>query len=112
MKKKKKKKKKEEEKKKEKKIQKKKEGCRSRLKSNERKRKLYQKKKEERLKAEKKIITKKIVQIKKSKINKKVGSNLAVVTVTIQNLFTPFCSVLGKDTLQHFPLLGGLGKQS
>ena len=23
----------------------------------------------------------------------------------------PFCCVLGKDTLRHFPLLGALGKQ-
>ena len=27
------------------------------------------------------------------------------------NLVAPFCCVLGKDTLRHIPLLGGLGKQ-
>ena len=27
------------------------------------------------------------------------------------NPLTPFCCVLGKDTLRHFPLLGGLDKQ-
>ena len=32
-------------------------------------------------------------------------------TVPVQNLLAPFCCVLGKDTLQHFSLLGGLGKQ-
>ena len=29
----------------------------------------------------------------------------------LQNPLAPFCSVLGKDTLQHFPLLDGLDKQ-
>ena len=28
-----------------------------------------------------------------------------------QNPLAPFCCVLGKDTLWHFPLLGGLSKQ-
>ena len=27
-----------------------------------------------------------------------------------QNPLAPFCCVLGKDTLRHIPLLGGLGK--
>ena len=27
------------------------------------------------------------------------------------NPLAPFCCVLGKDTLRHFPLLGGLDKQ-
>ena len=31
--------------------------------------------------------------------------------VAVENLLAPFCCVLGKDTLRHFPLLGGLGKQ-
>ena len=30
---------------------------------------------------------------------------------SVQNPLVPFCCVLGKDTLWHFPLLGGLGKQ-
>ena len=29
-------------------------------------------------------------------------------TVSVQNSLAPSCCVLGKDTLQHFPLLGGL----
>ena len=28
-----------------------------------------------------------------------------------KNLFAPFCCILGKDTLRHFHLLGGFGKQ-
>ena len=28
--------------------------------------------------------------------------------VSVQNPLAPFCCVLGKDTLWHFPLLGGL----
>ena len=32
-------------------------------------------------------------------------------TVEVQNPLMPFCFVLGKDTSQHFPLLGSLGKQ-
>ena len=31
--------------------------------------------------------------------------------VSGQNLFVPFCFAFGKDTLQHFPLHGDLGKQ-
>ena len=31
--------------------------------------------------------------------------------VSVQNLLVPFCCVLGKNTLLHFPLRGGLGKQ-
>ena len=31
--------------------------------------------------------------------------------VAIQNLLVSFCCVLEKETLRHFPLLGGLGKQ-
>ena len=31
--------------------------------------------------------------------------------VSVQNPLKPFCCVLGKDTLRHFPLLGGLDKQ-
>ena len=31
--------------------------------------------------------------------------------VLVQNPTVPFCCVLGKDTLRHFPLLGGPGKQ-
>ena len=27
------------------------------------------------------------------------------------NPFAPFCCVLGKDTIRHFCVLGGLGKQ-
>ena len=30
---------------------------------------------------------------------------------SVQNPLAPFCCVLGKDTLRHFPLLGGLDKQ-
>ena len=30
--------------------------------------------------------------------------------VTVQNLLAFFCCVLGKDTLQHFPILGDLTK--
>ena len=30
---------------------------------------------------------------------------------SVQNLLAPFCCVLGEDTLRHFPLLSGLGKQ-
>ena len=32
-------------------------------------------------------------------------------TVSVQNPLAPFCCVLGKNTLRHFSLLGGLGKQ-
>ena len=31
--------------------------------------------------------------------------------LAVQNPLAPFCCVLGKDTLRHFPLLGGLDKQ-
>ena len=31
--------------------------------------------------------------------------------ISVQNLLVSFCCDLGKDALQHFPLLGGLGKQ-
>ena len=31
--------------------------------------------------------------------------------VSVQNLLAPFCCVLEKDTVRHFPLLAGLGKQ-
>ena len=31
--------------------------------------------------------------------------------VSFQNPLAPFCCVLGKNTLRHFSLLGGLGKQ-
>ena len=31
--------------------------------------------------------------------------------ILVQNLFTPFCCVLEKDTLHHFSLLGDFGKQ-
>ena len=31
--------------------------------------------------------------------------------VSVQNPLVPLCCVLGKDTLQHLPLLGGPGKQ-
>ena len=30
---------------------------------------------------------------------------------SVQNPLAPFCCVLGKDPLRHYPLLGGLGKQ-
>ena len=30
---------------------------------------------------------------------------------SVQNPLMVFCCVFGKDTLQHIPLLGGLGKQ-
>ena len=29
----------------------------------------------------------------------------------VQNLLAPSCCVFEKDTLRHFPLLGGLGKR-
>ena len=32
--------------------------------------------------------------------------------VWVQNSLVPFCCVLGKNTLRHLPLLGGLGKHS
>ena len=35
---------------------------------------------------------------------------IVIDIVSIQNLLTPFCCALGKGTLRHFPLLGGLGK--
>ena len=31
--------------------------------------------------------------------------------MSVQKLLAPFCYILGKDTLRHFALLGGLGKQ-
>ena len=31
--------------------------------------------------------------------------------ISVQNLLAPFCFVLGKSILRHFPLLVGLGKQ-
>ena len=31
--------------------------------------------------------------------------------VSVQKPLAPLCCVLGKDTLWHFPLLGGLDKQ-
>ena len=38
-------------------------------------------------------------------------SNLVVIDmVSIQNLHVPFCCVLGKDTLQHFPFLASSSK--
>ena len=39
------------------------------------------------------------------------SAGLVTNTVSVQNLLAPFCCVLGKDTLRHFPLLGGPGKQ-
>ena len=33
---------------------------------------------------------------------------IAINTFMVQNLLPPVCCVLGKDTLQHFPLLGSL----
>ena len=39
------------------------------------------------------------------------GAGLVTNTVSVQNPLAPFCCVLGKDTLRHIPLLGGLGKQ-
>ena len=36
---------------------------------------------------------------------------LMINTVSVQNPFVLFFCVLGKDTLRHFPLLGGHGKQ-
>ena len=35
---------------------------------------------------------------------------IAIDTVSVQNLLVPFRCVLEKDTLCHFPLLGGLSK--
>ena len=35
---------------------------------------------------------------------------IVIETVSVQNLLAPFCCVLGKETLQHFPLLAGLNK--
>ena len=39
------------------------------------------------------------------------STELVTNTVLVQNPLTPFCFVLGKDTLWHIPLLGGPGKQ-
>ena len=36
---------------------------------------------------------------------------IVISMVSVQNLLAPFCCVLGKETLWHFPLLGSLGKQ-
>ena len=38
---------------------------------------------------------------------REAGNNM----VSVQNSLAPFCCVLGKDTLWHFPLLGRLDKQ-
>ena len=38
-------------------------------------------------------------------------TELMISMVSVQNPFAPFCCVLGKDTLRHFPLLGSLDKQ-
>ena len=35
---------------------------------------------------------------------------IAIDTFLVQNLLVPFCYVLGKDTLRHFPLLDDLEK--
>ena len=37
------------------------------------------------------------------------SAEIVIQMVSVQNLLTPFYCVLGKDTLQHFLLLGGLG---
>ena len=41
------------------------------------------------------------------------GKSAGLVTnmISVQNPLMPFCCVLGKDTLQHIPLLSGPGKQ-
>ena len=36
---------------------------------------------------------------------------LIIDMVSVQNSLAPFCCVIGKETLRHFSLLGGLGKQ-
>ena len=40
-----------------------------------------------------------------------LSTGLMINMVSIQNPLVPFCCVLGKDTLWHFPLLNGLDKQ-
>ena len=35
---------------------------------------------------------------------------IVINMILVQTLLAPFCCVLGKDTLGHFTLLGGLGK--
>ena len=39
------------------------------------------------------------------------STGLMISMVLVQNPLVPFCCVLGKDILRHFPLLGGLDKQ-
>ena len=41
-------------------------------------------------------------------IHSLTSSHLPLFTTSVQNPLMPFCCVLGKDTLWHFPLLGGL----
>ena len=40
-----------------------------------------------------------------------LSSRIVIDTVLVQNLLVPFSCVFEKDTLQQFPLFGGLGKQ-
>ena len=44
----------------------------------------------------------------------RVDKNAVIVidTVWVQNLLEPFYCVLGKNTLLHFTVFGGLGEQS
>ena len=48
------------------------------------------------------IETAKLIKLKRTNVGYKKAK---------KNPLAPFCCVLGKDTLRHFPLLGGLDKK-